>query len=599
MAEDGTSRETIKEYLIKIGHEVEGAEKAHASLNSLASSIRGVGAALAAVYSVKAFTDINRKVKELGEMSGTIGAPIASLRGMAQAADLVGIKIGAMQNALLTFAQKRREFGDPFVRSAERIAGTKLDSKDTTENFFRFVEAMKKNYPDRRRAFPAFKEVWGMESVDADFAMDYLDKMKKIYAERKKMEAEYLGDANTHLEKAKHFTEEWSHLMSRFGLAFEKLLVSPDVGKAVESLGEAIDHNKDDIISGLGAIANGIGFLGEKVAKFFTGIGQWAEVFSGKKSIGEAFRESRDKNRETEQGRADEQWWKDFATGGVDPKKFTTDEENTRATEENTKAVKEQKSIWESIKLFIENRIKQFGPAFGDGSGGAGDANTNGVAQSKGRGEWTPEKAAALIRKVGGTEEEAKILGAISQPESSGNARAHNPYGRDNSYGLWQINMLGDMGPERRRRFGLSSNEELFDPETNARAALAIARGKGGYSNWTTYSSGKYRAYLDASSRGAMGQPATANVPTPPRRDKVSSLHLPAFAAGPALGTPNAMQLAHYAATNDNSRNIGPFHTTVNVNGPNGVDATTLSRAVEKPMRQYASRIANIGSTLA
>lgn len=39
---------------------------------------------------------------------------------------------------------------------------------------------------------------------------------------------------------------------------------------------------------------------------------------------------------------------------------------------------------------------------------------------------------------------------AVAMAESSGDPRAHNDTYQDNSYGLWQINMLGDPGPARR-----------------------------------------------------------------------------------------------------------------------------------------------------
>src|SRR5215207_8357263 len=66
--------------------------------------------------------------------------------------------------------------------------------------------------------------------------------------------------------------------------------------------------------------------------------------------------------------------------------------------------------------------------------------------------------------------EEAVIATAIALAESSGNPRAHNdtPATGDDSYGLWQINMIGELGPERRQQFGISENEQLFDPATNA-----------------------------------------------------------------------------------------------------------------------------------
>ena len=130
------------------------------------------------------------------------------------------------------------------------------------------------------------------------------------------------------------------------------------------------------------------------------------------------------------------------------------------------------------------------GPAGGGGAGAGGQYNTKATYD--------------LIKSAGGSDEEAKTLAAISQAESSGNPNAHNTNARtgDNSYGLWQVNMLGSMGPQRLKHYGLKSNDDLFDPKTNARVALQMHRefrGRG-YGDWTTYSSGKYRKYLGGES---------------------------------------------------------------------------------------------------
>lgn len=87
---------------------------------------------------------------------------------------------------------------------------------------------------------------------------------------------------------------------------------------------------------------------------------------------------------------------------------------------------------------------------------------------------------------------------AIALAESSGVATRHNPIPPDDSYGLWQINMIGSLGPQRRARFGITSNAQLYDPVINARAALAIYNQQG-LRAWSTYLYGQYRKYLAAS----------------------------------------------------------------------------------------------------
>jgi hypothetical protein len=63
---------------------------------------------------------------------------------------------------------------------------------------------------------------------------------------------------------------------------------------------------------------------------------------------------------------------------------------------------------------------------------------------------------------------------AIALRESGGNPDAHNPNPPDDSYGLWQINMLGALGTARLQEFGLATKEQLYDPATNAAAAYRI-----------------------------------------------------------------------------------------------------------------------------
>jgi hypothetical protein len=98
----------------------------------------------------------------------------------------------------------------------------------------------------------------------------------------------------------------------------------------------------------------------------------------------------------------------------------------------------------------------------------------------------TPAQIYALARKAGFSRSEAISATAIALAESGGDPGAHNPNPPDDSYGLWQINMLGAMGPERRRLFGITSNTELLDPHVNARAAYAVyqRQGFGAWSVW-------------------------------------------------------------------------------------------------------------------
>jgi hypothetical protein len=102
-----------------------------------------------------------------------------------------------------------------------------------------------------------------------------------------------------------------------------------------------------------------------------------------------------------------------------------------------------------------------------------------------------------LAKSVGLNDSRAKVAAAVAMAESSGNPNAHNAVPPDDSYGLWQINMLGRMGPERRRQFKLSANSDLYNPAANARAMKSISSNGGNFSPWSTYTNGAYRKFLD------------------------------------------------------------------------------------------------------
>lgn len=88
-----------------------------------------------------------------------------------------------------------------------------------------------------------------------------------------------------------------------------------------------------------------------------------------------------------------------------------------------------------------------------------------------------------------------KLAAAVAMAESKGNTGAHNIVPPDDSYGLWQINMLGVLGPDRRAKLGITSNSQLYDPGTNARAMVMVSGGGANFGAWSTYTSGEYAKY--------------------------------------------------------------------------------------------------------
>lgn len=60
-----------------------------------------------------------------------------------------------------------------------------------------------------------------------------------------------------------------------------------------------------------------------------------------------------------------------------------------------------------------------------------------------------------------------------------------------NCYGLFQINMTGSLGPNRRAKYGLSQNEDLFNPVINASIAFKMSNGGKNWSAWSTEKAAK------------------------------------------------------------------------------------------------------------
>jgi len=92
-------------------------------------------------------------------------------------------------------------------------------------------------------------------------------------------------------------------------------------------------------------------------------------------------------------------------------------------------------------------------------------------------GQLNLDEVLFLLREVGFPEEVLPRMVAIALAENEpldANKIRNTPETGDLSYGIFQINMIGDLGAARREMLGIQSNEELLDPLTNAKAALAI-----------------------------------------------------------------------------------------------------------------------------
>jgi hypothetical protein len=95
----------------------------------------------------------------------------------------------------------------------------------------------------------------------------------------------------------------------------------------------------------------------------------------------------------------------------------------------------------------------------------------------------------SILKKAGFSGRGLKIAQRIVFLESTNRPYALNK--SSNCYGLFQINMTGIMGQDRKEKYGLSKNEDLFDPLINAKIAHHMSNGGQDWSAWTTEKAAK------------------------------------------------------------------------------------------------------------
>jgi len=91
-----------------------------------------------------------------------------------------------------------------------------------------------------------------------------------------------------------------------------------------------------------------------------------------------------------------------------------------------------------------------------------------------------------LLQLVGFEGQNLKEAWAVAKKESNGRPFAFNGNTStgDSSYGIFQINMLGVLGLDRRDKFELDHNADLFNPVVNAQIAYHMSDGGNDWSSW-------------------------------------------------------------------------------------------------------------------
>lgn len=104
----------------------------------------------------------------------------------------------------------------------------------------------------------------------------------------------------------------------------------------------------------------------------------------------------------------------------------------------------------------------------------------------------TDKELLQLLKTVGFRGQALKKAWAIAKRESQGRPMAYNGNRKtgDSSYGIFQINMLGNLGVIRKEKFNLRSNVLLFDPVINTEITYYMTNGGKDWSAWKGMNAG-------------------------------------------------------------------------------------------------------------
>jgi hypothetical protein len=102
------------------------------------------------------------------------------------------------------------------------------------------------------------------------------------------------------------------------------------------------------------------------------------------------------------------------------------------------------------------------------------------------KGSLTDGELKELLYLVGFRGNDLKEAWAVAKKESNGQPIRFNGNTQtgDSSYGMFQINMIGKLGPDRRDKFNLDANSDLLNPVINAQIAFHMSNGGKDWSAW-------------------------------------------------------------------------------------------------------------------
>jgi Lysozyme like domain len=111
----------------------------------------------------------------------------------------------------------------------------------------------------------------------------------------------------------------------------------------------------------------------------------------------------------------------------------------------------------------------------------------------------TDSQLVELLKAVGFKGKALKTAWAVAKAESNGRPFAFNGNTKtgDSSFGIFQINMLGTLGPDRRDKYDLDFNAYLFNPVMNAQIVYRMTKAGTDWSSWSSYNKGAIYKWLN------------------------------------------------------------------------------------------------------
>jgi hypothetical protein len=111
----------------------------------------------------------------------------------------------------------------------------------------------------------------------------------------------------------------------------------------------------------------------------------------------------------------------------------------------------------------------------------------------------TDKELKELLSAVGFEGKALKMAWAIAKSESNARPMAYNGNRKtgDSSYGIFQINMLGELGIDRKEKFELKSNILLFDPVINSEITYYMTKGGKDWSSWSSLNGARFKEFVN------------------------------------------------------------------------------------------------------